>query len=119
VWVLWCPIKIYIHKQKSKSIDISKKNNNLLALQYGKNTPYMAIFSTILFRLTGISGVGVFRFFGGNPPQKLTKTFSKILQMLKNIRIKIRDNTSQNFYFSLILSKMVWNIYSFKDKFFD
>jgi len=89
------------------------------ALQYGKNTPYMAIFSTILFRLTGISGVGVFRFFGGNPPQKLTKTFSKILQMLKNIRIKIRDNTSQNFYFSLILSKMVWNIYSFKDKFFD
>jgi len=32
-------------------------------------------------------------------------------------KIKIGDNTSQDFYFNLILSKMVWNIYDSKTNF--
>jgi len=74
IFLVQCLSQVHIHWMSSTQTTRRHKS----ALQYGKNTPYMAIFSTILFRLTGISGVGVFRFFGATPPQKLTKTFSKI-----------------------------------------
>jgi len=112
IFLVQCLSQVHIHWMSSTQTTRRHKS----ALQYGKNTPYMAIFSTILFRLTGISGVGVFRFFGATPPQKLTKTFSKILQRFRN---KIRENTSQDLYFILILIKMEWNTYSFKAKLFN